>query len=258
MRKPKSREFKYDIMAVGAHPDDVEHGIGGSLIQWRKMGMKIVILHMTGGEMGTHGSKGTRRKEALAAAKTLKCDVDFLGLKDTEVRFTIETRNKFIRAVRKHRPRVIVAQYHDYPRMHPDHEQTGLIVKNAFRPCRFAQIKTPPHAPHWVENIYWHLFPFDMKPSFVVDVTDVMPAWEKVAACYESQLDSIPNYRERLMRFRRLAGAHIGVPYGEAFLCDVPLNATGVDITRFSPDPDYKEEERARGSERSPQRRRDR
>ena len=136
---------------------------------------------------------------------------------------------------------MIVAQYHTYPRMHPDHEQTGLIVKNAFRPARFEQIKTPPHAPHWVENIFWHLFPYDVKPTFVVDVTDVMDRWHEAARCYASQLDNIPNYHERLMRHKRLAGAHIGVEFGEAFLCDVPLNATTADILDFSPVADDRE-----------------
>ncbi len=144
-----------DILAVGAHPDDIEHGIGGSVYRWTQMGKRVVILHMTGGEKGTHGSKSLRRREAEAAAKVLGCEVDFLGLKDTEVQFTIEARNRFIRAVRKHRPRVIVAQYHSYPRMHPDHEQSGLIVKNAFpddafdtRPEVLRKLASDKHS-HW-------------------------------------------------------------------------------------------------------------
>lgn len=229
----------YDIMAVGAHPDDVEHCIGGSLLRWSRAGKRILILHMTSGERGTHGSPRLRRREAEAAAKVLGCDVAFLDFPDTEIVFTPQTRNRFIGAVRQYRPRVILAQYHTYPRFHPDHEQTGLIVRNAFRPARFPAIKTPPHPPHWVENIFWYLLPPDVKPTFVVDVTDVMDEWHRAADCYASQLHNIPNYYERLIRLKRHAGWMIGVEYGEAFLCDVPLNATQSDILTFSPRPEF-------------------
>ncbi len=230
-----------DIMAVGAHPDDVEHCIGGSLFKWAQAGKRIVILHMTGGEMGTHGSAALRREEAEAAAKALGCEMDFLGLGDTEVHFTPETRNLFIAKVRQHRPRVILSQFHTFPRMHPDHEQTGLIVKNAFRPARIKAIETPPHPPHWVENLLWYLFPYHVKPTLVMDVSDVMDKWHEVAKCYASQLGGIPKYYERLIRHKIIAGAHIGVEHGEAFLCDVPLNATSTDILDFSPRPTYKD-----------------
>lgn len=234
-------EYKCDMMAVGAHPDDVEHCIGGSLWRWTQAGKKIVILHMTGGEKGTHGSENLRREEAEASAKALGCEVDFLGLKDTEVRFTTETRNLFIKKVREHRPRIILSQYHSFPRMHPDHEQTGLIVRNAFRPARFKALETPPFAPHWVENIFWYLFPYDIKPSIVIDVTSVMDKWHAAAECYGSQLHNIPKYYERLIRHKIMAGAHIGVEYGEAFLCDTPINGTNLDLLDLSPRADYKD-----------------
>jgi N-acetylglucosamine malate deacetylase 1 len=228
-----------DIMAVGAHPDDVEHCIGGSLIRWARAGKRILILHMTGGEKGTHGSQSLRREEAEAAAKALGCDVAFLDFPDTEIRFTTESRNRFIREVRKYRPRVILSQYHDFPRMHPDHEQTGMIVKNAFRPARFKAIETPPYPPHWVENIFWYLIPLTMRPSFVVDVSDVMDEWHRAAECYASQLGNIPNYYQRLIRLKQHAGWLIGVDHGEAFLSDAPINATESDILSFSPRPEF-------------------
>lgn len=223
----------YDILAVGAHPDDVEHCIGASLLKWSRAGRRIMILHMTGGEMGTHGSKALRRREALAAAEALGCDVDFLGLRDTEVFFNPQTRNRFIGALRRYRPRLVLSQHYDFPRMHPDHEQTGLIVRNAFRPARFKAIRTPPHGPHWVEQVFYYLLPPTLKPSFVIDVTDVMDAWHVAAEKYASQLHHIPGYYDRILRFKREAGAHIGVEFGEAFHCEVPINATASDILTF-------------------------
>jgi hypothetical protein len=69
-----------------------------------------------------------------------------------------------------------------------------------------------------------------VKPSIVIDVTDVQADWTRAAECYASQLHSIPGYHERIMRFKREAGSMIGVEFGEAFLCDLPLNATQTDL----------------------------
>jgi LmbE family N-acetylglucosaminyl deacetylase len=216
----------YDIMAVGAHPDDVEHCIGGSLIKWARAGKRIIIVHMSGGEKGTHGSKALRRKEATASAAALGCDVAFLDFPDTEIFFTPEARKKFIIELRRYQPKVVLAQYFDFPRFHPDHEQTGLIVRNSFRPARFKAISTPPFAPHWVKNVFYYLLPLSLKPTFVVDVSDVIEEWRAAAEEYKSQLHQIPGYYDRIMLLKTQAGFQIDAQYGEAFWSDAPINAT--------------------------------
>ena len=92
-----------------------------------------------------------------------------------------------------------------------------------------------------MESIFWYLLPYSVNPTFVMDVSGVMDKWHEAASCYASQLDNIPNYYDRLIRHKIIAGAHIGVAHGESFLCDIPLNATGADILEFSPTPDYKD-----------------
>jgi len=226
---PRS-DFNYDVLAIGAHPDDVEHMIGATLLRLRDQGKRICIAHMTHGEAGTHGSATLRDEEARAAAAYLGADLYWLDFPDTKIENTVEARVKMVRFIREIRPRLILCQYYHYPLMHPDHEATGEIVRSAFRLSRFKNVETG-NEPFWIPNIAYYLFPETVRPSFVVDVTDYMDRWEKLAWCYASQLEGISRYYERLITRKRAAGLLIDVPYGEAFYCDRPLNATFADLT---------------------------
>ena len=166
------QKYNYDILAIGAHPDDVEHSIGGTLIKLGDQGKSICIAHMTHGESGTYGSREKRDSEARAAAKYLKADVHWLEFEDTKIEDSLEARLKMIRFIREVRPRLIFCQYYEYPLMHRDHEATGLIVRNSFRMCRFKNIDTG-NDPFWIPNIAYYLLPHHVRPTFVYDVTDV-------------------------------------------------------------------------------------
>jgi len=223
-------DFRYDVLAIGAHPDDVEHAIGGTLLRLRDQGKKICIAHMTHGEAGTFGNSEIRDAEARAAAAFLKADVFWLDFPDTQIQDTPEARRKMVRFIREIRPRLIFCHYYEYPLMHPDHEATGNIIKAAFRLCRFKNYETG-NEPFWIPNVAYYLFPETVRSSFVVDVSEYITEWEELANCYPSQFQNIPNYRERLLTRKRAAGLLIDVPYGEAFYCDRPLNVTRVDFT---------------------------
>lgn len=226
------QEYRYDVMAIGAHPDDVEHAIGGTLLVLRDQGKKICIVHMTHGEAGTYGSRQKRDEEARAAAEYVGADLHWLNFEDTRIEDNLEARIKMIRLIREIRPRLIMAQYYDFPLMHHDHEETGKIVRNCFRMCRFKNIETG-NQPFWIPNVAYYLLPPDLRPSFVVDVTDVHERWLEMANLYDSQLDAIPGYKDRLLGHKRQAGFQIDVPYGESFYCDRPLRGNNVDVTRL-------------------------
>jgi LmbE family N-acetylglucosaminyl deacetylase len=130
-------DFRYDILAIGAHPDDVEHAIGGTLLRLRDQGKKICIAHMTHGEAGTFGSADLRDREARAAAEYLGADVHWLDFPDTQIEDSPEARRRIVKFIRDIRPRLIFCHYYEYPLMHPDHEATGTILRAAFRLCRF-------------------------------------------------------------------------------------------------------------------------
>lgn len=225
-------QFNYDVMAIGAHPDDVEHSIGGTLLHLAAQGKKICIVHMTHGEAGTYGSREIRDQEARAAAAFIGADVRWLDFEDTRIEDTPEARLRMIREIRDIRPRLILSQYYEFPLMHRDHEATGQIVRNSFRMCRFKNVDTG-NEPFWIPNIAYYLLPFQLKPSFVVDVTPYFDRWVELANLYGSQLEAIPGYRDRLEGHKRLAGTMIDVRYGEAFYCDRPLKAGALDITLF-------------------------
>ena len=217
-------------MAIGAHPDDVEHAIGGTILHLRAQGKSVCIVHMCHGEAGTFGSREIRDQEARAAAQYLGADVRWLDFEDTRIADSPEARLKMVQTIRDIRPRMILCQYYDFPIMHPDHEQTGRIVRNAFRLSRFKNVDTG-NDPFWIPNIAYYLLPPQLKPSFVVNVTPYMTQWEELARKYASQFDFIPGYVDRLLGHKRAGGYQIDAPYGEAFYCDRPLIANAVDIS---------------------------
>lgn len=219
-------------MAVAAHPDDLEHGIGGTLLHLRDQGKSICLVHMTHGEAGTYGSANIRDEEARAAARYLGADVRWLDFEDTRIEDSYEARLRMIRAIRDVRPRMLLTQYYDYPLMHHDHETTGRIVRNSFRMCRFKNVDTG-QEPFWIPNVLYFLLPPQLRPSLVVDVTPYFDRWLELANCYGSQLDNIPNYKERLLSHKRAAGAQIDALYGEAFYCDRPLRGNAIDMTEL-------------------------
>lgn len=224
------QKYNYDILAIGAHPDDVEHSIGGTLLHLSDQGKSICIAHMTHGESGTYGSREKRDEEARAAAKYLKADVRWLDFEDTKIEDSLEARMRMITFIREVRPRMILCQYYDFPLMHHDHEATGRIVRNSFRMCRFKNVETG-NEPFWIPNIAYYLLPLHVRPAFVVDVSHVHERWLELANLYDSQLDAIPGYKNRLISHRRAAGNLIDAELGEAFYCDRPLIANGVDLT---------------------------
>lgn len=221
--------YHYDIMAIGAHPDDVEHGIGGTLLHLAGQGKKICIVHLTHGEAGTYGSREKRDAEARAAADYIGADVRWLDFEDSRIEDSLEARLKMIKAIREVRPRLIFAQYYSFPLMHHDHEVAGQIVRNSFRMCRFKGVDTGSE-PFWIPNVAYYLLPPELAPSLVFDVTPYFDRWVELANKYDSQFDNIPGYKDRLVSHKRAAGMRIDALYGESFYCDRPLRANEIEV----------------------------
>src|SRR5690349_7332630 len=109
-----------DVLAIFAHPDDVELAVGGTLLQMKSLGYKTGALDVTEGEMGTRGTVEGRAKEAEEAARILKLDVrENLQLPDGHVWLTEETRTKLVRVLRRLKPKLLLTHQIDDP--HPDH-----------------------------------------------------------------------------------------------------------------------------------------
>lgn len=179
--------MKLDVLAVGAHPDDVELGCGGTVALLAAQGRKVGILHLTRGEMGTRGTAEERTAEAAAAAQALGAvELGYLDCGDGGLRTGRAEEDALIARLRAWAPDLVLSPTpHD---RHPDHGRAHQLVEAA---CFYAGLRNrapeagPAHRPAAVFSYMQHdLFP----PSFVVDVT---ASWEaKIAAmrAYRSQL----------------------------------------------------------------------
>ena len=224
-----------DILAVFAHPDDVELTVGGTMLKMKHLGYRTGVLDVTRGEMGTRGTPEGRAVEAEAAAKILKLDIrENLGLPDGHVFVTDETRTKLVRALRRVKPKLILTHQLDDP--HPDHDHIARLVRES---ARLASMKN--YDPESggekipVPNVAHNIFSRRVEPSFVVDISDYLG--EKMAAirAHKSQFfDPASNepetrltskdFLDELENRSRYFGSLIGVAAGEPFYIREALN----------------------------------
>jgi bacillithiol biosynthesis deacetylase BshB1 len=215
------------VLAVAAHRDDVELTCGGTMAKLARQGHTTGILDLTQGEMGTRGSAATRAHEASLAAAVMGVTLrENLELPDAGITNTPETRLALATVIRRLRPRVVIAQA---PRgRHPDHRVASQLVRDA---CFLAGLKKlePDHPPHRPLKVI-HTITYredQVKPSFVVDITDEFETKLKAIRCYASQFDGLtqagevyPN-GEPLYDLIRHQAAHYGTlircKYGEPF-----------------------------------------
>jgi bacillithiol biosynthesis deacetylase BshB1 len=215
-----------DVLAIGAHPDDLELSCGGTLLRMHWLGYRVGLVDVTRGERGTRGTADIRAAEAEEAFHIMGADFrENLNLGDMMVTDSPENRVAMAECIRRHKPSIVIT--HALQDRHPDHEGTSALVKHAMflAGARNFTAKGEPHTPnrlmyfpsHWVQDV-----------NVFVDIT---PFWEQkilAAQCYKSQffnpsssepstLLSRENFFEDLdARFRNF-GMQCGVKYAEAF-----------------------------------------
>lgn len=224
-----------DVLAIFAHPDDVELCVGGTLLKLKHLGYRTGVLDVTRGEMSTRGDVETRAKEADAAARILKLDIrENLGLADGHVFVDDASRTAMVRAIRRLKPKVILT--HQLADPHPDHDHIARLVRESARlssmknyDAETGSEKIP------VPAVAHNTFSQRLEPSFIVDVSDFLE--EKMAAirAYGSQLHD-PNSSEPETRLTdknflvelevrsRYFGSLIGAAAGEPFYVREALN----------------------------------
>jgi bacillithiol biosynthesis deacetylase BshB1 len=229
--------MKLDILAFGAHPDDVEISCGATLLKYAKEGKSIGIIDLTEGELGTRGSAEKRYEEAKKAAS-------FLGLKTREnlkmgdgfIAHSEENKLKIIECIRKYQPELILANsVHD---RHPDHAKGAKLVAEASFLSGLRKIETkmdgipqeafrPKMLLHYVQDYY-------LTPDVILDVSETGKEKIKLIKCYDSQFfdpsskePKTPISGEEFFDYlegRMLSlGRELGVKYGEAYTIDRTL-----------------------------------
>jgi bacillithiol biosynthesis deacetylase BshB1 len=178
-----------DLLAFGAHADDVELTCGGTLIRAVQQEYRVAIVDLTGGETGTHGSRSLRADEAAKAAEVMGvAERRNAGLPDAGLFNTSETRTVVVELIRHFRPRVVILPYPIG--RHPDHRMASELCRDAsyLAGLRNYPAAGEPHRPGKV--LYTLAYREDpVKPTFVVDVSDVFEAKLAAIRCYASQFD---------------------------------------------------------------------
>ncbi len=229
-----------DVLAVGAHPDDLEIGVGGLLHQLTRRGLHIAMLDLTRGEMGTRGTPELRAREADAAARLLGVSIrENAGLPDGAVANTTEQQRAVIPFIRKHRPRLILAPMS--PDRHPDHAAAHHLVYDANYFSGLARIDTGQEPYRCSAIWYYHPYTESAIPLFVVDISEDYEA--KVAALrahasqfFNPDFDGPPTYISSKVFWDSIHtraaywGSRIGARYGEALYADAPVR---MDVAHF-------------------------
>jgi bacillithiol biosynthesis deacetylase BshB1 len=215
-----------DILAIAAHPDDVEQTCGGTLIKMVEKGYRAGILDLTAGDMGTRGTPEQRLSEAAEAARVMLVGRrENLHFPDARLENTISARMTLALKIREFQPRVVILPY--WQGRHPDHYRTAEL---GYEACFLSGLRkldeyTEPHRPHKI--IYSSVYA-NVTPSFVVDISAQFERRMSALLSYRSQFGAMlegqelfpdeQEIRERLGAVARFYGNLVGVRYGEPFV----------------------------------------
>lgn len=230
--------MKLDILAIAAHPDDVELSCSGTLMLEKSRGKKVGIIDLTQGELGTRGNAETRKREARKALQVMGLDIrENLGLADGFFQNVKEDQLKVIAAIRKYQPDVVFA---NAPAdRHPDHAKGAALIRDSAWLSGLSKIETEnekgelqdPWRPAYVFNFIQDRF---LTPDFVIDISDFMDRKIEAIRAYATQFDAVddsepqtyistPGFLQSIIDKAKLLGQYAGVQYAEGFISDKQL-----------------------------------
>jgi len=223
------------ILAVGAHPDDVEFGCGGILIKEVARGHTVTIVNLSRGESASHGTAEEREREAAAAASRMGVGLEFLDL-DGDARLEDHPRNalEIARAIRRLRPHFLLAPSPE-ENQHPDHGKAGRLSRDAARLARYGGVKEIGSLPaHAIDALFF----YDITGTgtgaalrhlakIIVDISDVFETWRAAMECHASQMKT-RNYVDLQVARARVLGAEIGVAHAMAVWANDPIRLQGL------------------------------
>ena len=236
--------MKLDVLAIGAHPDDVELGCSGTLIKEVHRGKKVGIVDLTQGELGTRGTVETRYAEAAAAAKAMGIHArENLKMRDGFFVNDEAHQRQLITVLRKYRPEVVIGNILDD--RHPDHGKAGKLIYDACFLSGLAKVVTtgtdgkeqekwrPKYLLHYLQDRFY-------EPDVIVDISDVWEQRMEAVKAYTTQFNSqesdgpqtyisSPEFMQSLEARARSLGKRIGVKWGEGFVSKKSIGIASLD-----------------------------
>lgn len=238
--------MKLDILAIGVHPDDVELGCSGTLINEIKDGKKVGIVDLTQGELGTRGTVETRYQESANAAMIMGVHVrENLKMRDGFFKNDEAHQLKLIKAIRKYQPSVVIGNVLND--RHPDHGRAGHLIADACFLSGLSKIETedddgkaqqrwrPAYLLHYIQDWYH-------EPDLLVDISESFNQRMKSIEAYTTQFHtsaegvagpqtyiSTPDFLESIVARARMFGKRIGVKYAEGFISEKKIGIRSLD-----------------------------
>lgn len=224
-----------NILAIGAHPDDVEFGCAPILIKEVKQGNRVRILVLSRGEAGSAGTPGARERESRTAAQMMGASIEFLDLGgDCHMQYAPGHAFKIAAEIRSFQPSIVLAP-HPEENQHPDHSVAGRLTRDACRFARYGGLDAlrPMPVHHVSALFFYHITQHLKEPDMVVDIGDVVTEWEAVMSCHESQVNN-KNYVELQKTGARLLGLTIGAEYALGLFANDPVRLESISDVRLS------------------------
>jgi bacillithiol biosynthesis deacetylase BshB1 len=238
--------MKLDILAIGVHPDDVELGCSGTLINEKRNGKTTGVIDLTEGELGTRGTVESRYAEAAVAARIMGLSVrENLRMRDGFFRNDEAHQLKLIAALRKYRPEIVIGNILDD--RHPDHGRAGHLIADACFLSGLQKIVTlddagapqdkwrPKFILHYMQDWYH-------EPDLLVDISDSFEQRMASVKAYSTQFHthepvadepqtyiSTPDFLDSIVARARMLGKRIGVKYAEGFITEKKIGIRNLD-----------------------------
>jgi len=235
--------MKLDLLAFGAHPDDIELSCAGVLLSEKQKGKNTGIVDLTRGELGTRGTAESRKLEAEDASKILGVSCrENLELADGFFQNDQAHQLKVIEAIRKYQPEVILCNAPED--RHPDHGKAAKLVSDASFLSGLRKIETssegkaqdawkPKYVLHYIQDRF-------LQPNFVIDITDVMEQKLEAVRAYKTQFYnpdlnepqtyiSSPDFLDSIIYRAKMFGKMIGVKYAEGFISEKMIGIHSLD-----------------------------
>lgn len=234
---------KLHILAIAAHPDDVELGCAGTLAKHCLLGQEVGILDLTQGELSTRGTVLTRKVESDNSAKVLGIKVrENANLKDGFFQNNEQDIMKVIPFIRRYRPNIVIAS--TLSDRHPDHGRAGRLISDACFLAGLMKIETfwlNEKQEHWRPKRVFHMMQDRMiEPDFIVDISSTHNIKMSAIRCFDSQFHNLTpdepktyisgdNFMNSVIARDSLMGKKIGVKFGEGFTCENTIGIINLD-----------------------------